>query len=105
MTRYRVDAYAAGGQRIASETIDTDGSDTALHHMAEQFPNAQHLRATPVLAASASRWGKQGTCDRCHDETTVLSDGHEWLCKRCTLCEPLTERNRSVYAATQNAES
>ena len=38
MKKYHVDAYAAGGQRVASETIEADGSDAALHTMAEQAP-------------------------------------------------------------------
>ena len=48
---YRVDAFAdpAGKQRIASETIEADGADTALHVMSERYPQAA------IYAAVATR--------------------------------------------------
>lgn len=59
--RYRVDAFVASGQRIASETIEADASDSALHDMAERHPRAERFRATPVRrprSTSSVRFGR-----------------------------------------------
>ena len=45
--RYHVDAYRSGGQRIGSDTIDADASDTAGRLMLERYPNATVVRTTP----------------------------------------------------------
>ena len=45
---YRVDAFAASGQRLASETIEADASDTALHQMAELYPEADRFAAIEI---------------------------------------------------------
>ena len=45
--RYRVDAYS-GNRRIASETIEADASDTALHEMMDHHPEATLVRAVEV---------------------------------------------------------
>lgn len=54
-TRYRVDAFVASGQRIASETIEADASDSALHEMAERHPKAERFAATPIPTDDALR--------------------------------------------------
>ena len=46
--RFRVDAFAKSGQRVASETVEADASDTALHEMAERCPKATTFAATEV---------------------------------------------------------
>jgi len=48
-----------------------------------------------------------GDCENCGDETPVIWDEErgEWLCKPCTLNEPPSPGNRTVYQATMNGET
>ena len=54
LCRFRVNAYAAGGQRLASKPIWADAADTALHEMAEEFPQAVAFNATPICEETDS---------------------------------------------------
>lgn len=69
-TRYRVDAFVASGQRIASATIEADASDSALHEMAERHPEAARFAATPIPTDDALR-------ETVHDQLGVDLDGAE----------------------------
>ncbi len=55
--RYLVDAFATGGQRVASETIEADASDTALHRMSERHPKAASFAAEKVKASKGPSCG------------------------------------------------
>lgn len=67
--RYHVVAFTAGGRHVASETVEADASDTALHQMLDRYPKAQRCAAVPAPRVVCPGWA--GT----HPEPIVLHDG------------------------------